>query len=131
MRVGGRLENAPIGYDGKHQLILPNRHKLIELIVRGEHELSRQVGKEHILSRLRRSYWIVKGRVAIKRVIGDCFVCKRQSGRCMDQVMANLPQDRISPDDPHFTYVGVDFFGPINVRQRRSQVKHRGVCSHA
>lgn len=61
LRVGGRLQNAPIGYDQKHQLILPNRHKLIELIVREEHELSGHVSKEHILSRLRRSYWIVKG----------------------------------------------------------------------
>ena len=61
LRVGGRLQNAPIGYDQKHQLILPNRHKLIELIVREGHELSGHVGKKHILSRLRRSYWIVKG----------------------------------------------------------------------
>ena len=94
--------------------------------MRKEHELSGHVGKEHILSRLRRSYWIVKGRAAIKRVISDCFVGKRRSARCMDQVMANLPQDRISPDDPPFTKVGADFFGPINVRQRQSQVKRYG-----
>lgn len=126
LRVGGRLENAPIEYDEKHQLILPNRHRLTELIVSEEHELMGHVGKEHVLSGLRRSYWIVKGRAAVRRVIGTCFACKRRNARRMDQVMANLPQDRVSPDNPPFTYVGIDYFGPISVRQRRSQVKRYG-----
>lgn len=122
LRVGGRLENAPIEYDEKHQLILPNRHKLTEMSIREEeHEVMGHVGKEHVLSRLRRAYWI--GRAAVRKVIGDCFVCKRRGARRMNQMMANLPQDGVSPDDPPFTYIGIDLFGPISVRQKRSQVK--------
>ena len=40
--------------------------------------------------------------------------------------MANLPRDRITPGKPPFTYVGVDFFGPFEVRQGRSRVKRYG-----
>ena len=41
--------------------------------------------------------------------------------------MADLPLDRIIPDQPPFTYVGVDFFGPFEVKRGRSHVKRYGV----
>lgn len=41
--------------------------------------------------------------------------------------MANLPKDRIVPDEPPFSRVGVDFFGPFKVKQKRSRVKRYGV----
>lgn len=41
--------------------------------------------------------------------------------------MADLPLNRISPDKPPFTSVGVDCFGPFDVKRRRSQVKRYGV----
>lgn len=41
--------------------------------------------------------------------------------------MANLPKDRITPDKPSFSYVGVDFFGLSLVRRGRSEVKGNGV----
>lgn len=41
--------------------------------------------------------------------------------------MADLPVERITPDLPPFTNVGVDLFGPIEVKRGWSKVKHYGV----
>lgn len=41
--------------------------------------------------------------------------------------MADLPQDRVSPDLPPFTHVGIDYFGPIEVKRGRVHVKRYGV----
>ena len=41
--------------------------------------------------------------------------------------MANLPHPRVTPDQPPFTCVGIDYFGPFYVRQKRSLVKRYGV----
>ena len=41
--------------------------------------------------------------------------------------MADLPLDRVSPDEPPFTNVGVDYFGPFGVKRGRSVVKRYGV----
>ena len=40
--------------------------------------------------------------------------------------MADLPKESITPDKPPFTAVGVDYFGPLEVKQGRSQVKRYG-----
>ena len=37
--------------------------------------------------------------------------------------MADLPADRITLDKPPFTSVGLDYFGPLQVRRGRSLVK--------
>ena len=42
------------------------------------------------------------------------------------QVKADLPVDPIQPDKPLFTFVGIDFFGPLLVKQGRSRVKRYG-----
>lgn len=41
--------------------------------------------------------------------------------------MADMPLNRISPDEPPFTSVGVDCFGPFEVKRGRSKVKRYGV----
>lgn len=41
--------------------------------------------------------------------------------------MANLPPDRLLPDHPPFTNVGVDYFGPFEAKRGRVQVKRYGV----
>ena len=40
--------------------------------------------------------------------------------------MADLPRPRVTPDQPPFTCVGIDYFGPFFVRQKRSMVKRYG-----
>ena len=40
--------------------------------------------------------------------------------------MANLPEEQITPAPP-FTYCGVDYFGPLLIKQGRKEVKRYGV----
>lgn len=43
------------------------------------------------------------------------------------QQQADLPLDRVSPEEPPFTYVGVDYFRPFGVKRGWSVVKRYGV----
>ncbi|XP_028517549.1 uncharacterized protein LOC110247780 [Exaiptasia diaphana] len=122
LRVGGRLENSSV----RHQIILPRCHRVTDLIIQACHEDCGHLGESYVLSHLRQRYWVIKGKSAVRRVIGKCFLCKRMNSLPMTQMMGELPKERVKPDDPPFTSVGVDFFGPIYVRQRRSHVKRYG-----
>ncbi|KAK3727377.1 hypothetical protein QZH41_006033 [Actinostola sp. cb2023] len=53
--------------------------------------------------------------------------CRRRQAPAARQKMASLPADRITPSKPPFTYVGVDCFGPFEVRRGRTHVKRRGL----
>lgn len=46
--------------------------------------------------------------------------------RLGEQLMADLPIDRVTPQQAPFTCVGVDYFGPLQVKRGRSQVKRYG-----
>ena len=40
--------------------------------------------------------------------------------------MVELPKERVTPGDPPFMYVGIDCFGPLEVKQGRSHVNRYG-----
>ena len=124
--VGGRLRNAPITEDAEHPILLPKKHHVTDLIVRKYHEELAHAGREHVLASVRLKFWIIKGRVAVRRVLRDCFKCRRRNAPTGEQRLANLPLERLTPDRPPFTFVGVDYFGPILVKQKRSHVKRYG-----
>ena len=127
LRVGGRLENAPLHRDAKHPIILPTSHHVVGLIISFYHQASGHSGTEHVLSMIRERFWIIKARAAVRKSLNSCFNCRKRQAPVGEQKMANLPRDRITPDKPPFTYVGVDCFGPFLVRRGRSQVKRYGV----
>lgn len=126
LRVGGRLENCNLPYDVKHQIILPTHHQVTKLVIESQHKEMGHLGEAYVLANLRQRYWIVKGKSAVRNVIGRCFLCKRINTLPAKQKMGDLPKDRLLVDEPPFTSVGVDYFGPMYVRQRRSQVKRYG-----
>ncbi len=126
--VGGRLKHLPTRFDDlKHPAILPKRHHIVDLIIKHYHLQSGHFGVEYVLSQIREKYWIVKARVPVRRVINSCFDCKRRLQQPAQQKMADLPPDRITSDQPPFTNVGVDCFGPFMVKRGRGLIKRYGV----
>ena len=78
------------------------------------------------MSRIRERFWITQGSSAVKSVLAKCVICRRSQASLCQQKMADLPEDRVQPDRPPFTSVGLDFFGPFQVRRGRSLVKRYG-----
>ena len=126
IRVGGRLTFANIAEDTKHQIILPKESHVTKLIIEHFHIASGHSGREYVLSLLRRKYWILKGSSTVRTILSRCFNCRLRQSPPVRQKMADLPEDRVTPDLPPFSYVGIDFFGPFLVKKGRSQVKRYG-----
>ena len=124
--VGGRLDNAPLEERAKHPVIMPPYHHVVQLLVRHYHIISGHSGKEYVLSLLRQKYWVIRGRLAVRHVLQNCFTCKRLQAGPVEQKMADLPADRVAAEKPPFSHVGVDCFGPYMVKQGRSLVKRYG-----
>ncbi len=68
-------------------------------------------------------FWIIGGKRLISSVLHHCVTCRKLRGKMEEQVMADLPPERLNIDPP-FTYVGLDVFGPWMVRARRTRGGH-------
>ncbi|XDV39580.1 hypothetical protein PO909_008806 [Leuciscus waleckii] len=117
LRVGGRLTRSSLPESIKHPLILSKDQNVATLILRHIHQQQGHSGRNHTLSTLRKKYWVTSANSAVRRVITECVCCKKYDGKMQEQRMADLPKERILPDKPPFTNVGVDYFGPITVRK--------------
>jgi hypothetical protein len=124
--IEGRLSRSSLPSAHKHQIILPKKHYIAVLIARHYHELSGHSGKEYVLALLRQKYWIINARCVIRQVQRSCMICRKRSAVPSVQKMADLPSDRVLPDSPPFTYVGVDLFGPFFVKLGRNEIKRYG-----
>ncbi|XP_017797043.1 PREDICTED: uncharacterized protein LOC108578262, partial [Habropoda laboriosa] len=67
IRVGGRLDNAPIAYEHKHPMILPAKHPLTKLIVEHEHRRLLHSGHQLTLASLRARFWPITGKQVVKK----------------------------------------------------------------
>ena len=105
---------------------MPKNNKVTELIIQEAYRIEGHSGVNHVMASIRRTFWILGGKSYIKTVLSKCMLCKKQLARQGEQIMASLPSDRISPDQPPFTNVGVDFFGPILTKIGRSYHKRYG-----
>ena len=106
---------AQASFDSKHQIILPRNDHVSNLLIEHFHLISGHSGREYILSLLREQFWVIKGSSAVKRILSKCVSCRRRQAPVLEQKMADLPEDRLTPDQPPFTTVGVDCFGPFHV----------------
>lgn len=127
LRVGGRLTKSAMPVDTKHPVLLSKHSRVAILILRDIHEKLGHSGRNYMLSQLREKFWIPQATSTIRKLISKCTVCRRLRGRVGEQKMAPLPEDRLVPDKPPFTSVGIDYFGPFEVKRGRGTVKRYGV----
>ena len=127
LRLGGRLSRSSMPAEAKHPIILAKDLHISTLLLRHVHQEVGHSGRNHMLSKLREKYWISGASTAIRSVLSKCLSCRRLNAQPVSQLMADLPSERVIPDEPPFTRVGVDYFGPFEVRSRRSVVKRYGV----
>ena len=90
------------------------------------HEYLGHAGREHVLSTLRQRFWLLQARTLVRQVLRKCVSCRKRNEAPMQQLMADLPKERLIPFEPPFTYTGVDFFGPFHVKRGRSAEKVYG-----
>ncbi|XP_030214395.1 uncharacterized protein LOC115545409 isoform X1 [Gadus morhua] len=126
LRVGGRLSRSALPVETKHPAILPKESHVSKLILQHVHNKVGHRGRNHMLSTLRRKYWIPHANAAARKIISECVICLKQRQRPGEQKMSDLPVDRVTADAPPFTHVGLDYFGPIEVKKGRSLVKRYG-----
>ncbi|XP_062714134.1 uncharacterized protein LOC134290921 [Aedes albopictus] len=124
IRMNSRIGAAStVPFGTKYPIILPKDHYLTALLVDSYHRRYKHQNRETVFNEIRQQFRIPKLRPLIQRVARNCQSCKLQKSTPRPPIMAPLPKARLTPHIRAFSHTGVDYFGPILVKQGRSLVK--------
>ena len=112
-------------YKTRHPKIIDSHHELAQLITEDMHRTYHHSPKEHLLNLIRQDYWIIHCRPAVRSVKFTCNYCYRLTVKPQEQQMGNVPECRLEPGMV-FRNTGVNYFGPMIIKERRSEVKVYG-----
>ncbi|TWW59233.1 hypothetical protein D4764_06G0007630 [Takifugu flavidus] len=84
-------------------------------------------GSDRVFAELRRQYWVLRGRQAVKHIQRTCTECKKWRGKPTVPLMADLPAARLRLFKLPFYSTGVDCFGTYQVKVGRRNEKRWGL----
>lgn len=117
IRVGGRLRLAAELEPGTmHPIVLDPIHPAIRLIIKDYDTCLLHPGPERVFAEIQRSYWILRGRQAIKRHQWTCTDCRKWRAKPIMPKMADLPPSRVRLTQPPFLSTGMDCFGSLLIK---------------
>lgn len=116
LRAGGRIGEADIPYDAKYPVIIEHNTRLSNLLMREAHKENNHGAVQIMIQYLRNSYWIPRVRSEAQAFYRSFVDCKRYRKEFGQQLMANLPVDRVTRGFP-FEITGVDYAGPFDLAE--------------
>ncbi|XP_055523244.1 uncharacterized protein LOC129717391 [Wyeomyia smithii] len=128
LRMQGRIDEcAHVEECTKHPILLPKRHSVTDLIIASVHEKFCHMNHQTTLNEIRRRFHVPGLRSVYRRVQGLCQLCKIRRAKPEPPEMSGLSFGRLQPFCRPFSYVGIDYFGPMHVVVGRRIEKRWGV----
>ena len=122
-----RLTHADIDVSAKYPVLLPSKHRVTTLIIEQVHQERQHIGVNSVMTSLRQQWWIPKARQRVKQTIRQCMRCKKERGApYVAPPIPPLPAFRLALSRP-FTVVGVDYGGPLLVRNKAKDKENESV----
>ena len=110
-----RKENM-LSYDNLPLFLLPYHHRLSTLYVEFIHARN-HTGTTSTMAKVRAVMWILNLRKLAKKVVSACVTCRRLRAKKVEQLMGQLPVQRLLPA-PAWQTTFVDFFWSVCYSRR-------------
>ena len=116
--AGGRLQ-CPVSESLKHSIILPSSSHITDLIT------VTTTATRHGARLFKTEISVLKGGATVRRVGGKCVLCRKRGSLSVNNSWLTCHSPSPSTGTS-FSHVGIDYFGPLLVKQGRSVVKRHG-----
>ncbi|XP_075254527.1 uncharacterized protein LOC142345945 [Convolutriloba macropyga] len=116
LRVGGRLNKAPLTYSAIHLLVFHSRSRIARLLIEKAHHDSGHQGVEHVKAHLQQTFLMIG--------------CRRWRADNVRPKMADLLELRFPDVNKQYPFVntGMDMFGPFYIEDKREGTQIHYVC---
>lgn len=120
LRITGRLNklNAVSPLETR-PILLCSKSLIAKCIVEDAHLHLCHGGAQLTMQYLRQQYWIVGAGTLVNSIIHRCVICCRYRQETARQLMADIPQMRLTPG-PAIERCGVDYAGPLRIKEIRN-----------
>jgi len=118
LRSKGRISKCTyFDYDVINPVILSRFHPFTSLFIMNCHKRVQHLGQDITLTYIRnKGVWIPKGRIAVKKVLNSCTLCKKFNVNAFKYPkFTDIPKHHVSLVKP-FEFVAVDFTSHIFVK---------------
>lgn len=124
IRMDSRLCAASfIPFEAKFPIVLPKTHPSTFLLLDWYHRSYLHENNETVINEIRQRFHVPSLRTQLRKVARLCMHCKVKKAKPYVPRMAPLPEARLSPFGRPFSFVRLDYFGPIQVKIGRSLSK--------
>ncbi|XP_062538499.1 uncharacterized protein LOC134206794 [Armigeres subalbatus] len=128
LRMKGRIDACEVVEEGtKHPILLPKHHTVTDLIIASVHQRYCHMNHQTALNEIRRKFYVPQLRSTYNRVRTRCQLCKNRLAMPAAPEMSALPPARLKAFCRPFSYIGIDYFGPMYVVVGRKTEKRWGV----
>ncbi|XP_075264725.1 uncharacterized protein LOC142356827 [Convolutriloba macropyga] len=128
LRAKGRLKRTNLTFETKHPVVLPSKHRAVELILSYQHKIFHHEGVEYIRNEVQKKFWIFGLRSALRAVKHNCVTCQLFTSGKTPQ-MSDLPTDGVTNFVRPFTNTGVDYFGPFEFKEAFQELRKDEIAS--
>lgn len=108
------MDRSELDYEMKHPYIVPQESRLARLLMKYAHRQTKHGAVQVMIQFIRQKYWITRLRSCLRKIVHKCVTCARMNAWTEEQLMAELPKERINVGKP-FLHTGVDYAGPFEV----------------
>lgn len=127
LRVRSKMGKLAKGVISKTPILLSDKGEFTRLLVYDNHRKYNHAGSYYLLHKLKSIYFIIKAYSTVKKVLTNCFHCKRFNSRPI-QVNANDYKEWIiNPIKQFFSVCFIDYFGPYVTNFGDQKVKTYGI----
>ena len=128
IRMRGRMQKSDLSWEETNPYLIPAKHILTRMIIRYYHTKYKHAPSSTLDNILRRQFWIVQGKVECRRVVEECFLCKKSNARLSHQRMGPLHDSilRYQITRP-FRALHIDYTGSLQILDRPMQIGEVGL----
>ena len=124
LRLSGCLRRASLEFGERHPVLILKKNHVGDLKAHHYHGQVHHQGHQTTHNAIRPAgFWLIGGHSTVTRELSKCVTCKKLRGTAMEQLMVDLPADRMEVAPP-FTNVASDVFGPWKTCSRRTRGGH-------
>lgn len=121
IRTNSKLKNLHADFQQRCPILLHNKNAVAKAIIRDTHIKLLHAGIYKTINIVRKEFWIPKLYTTVRKLISQCFICKRMYGRTISTNQNAYRSYRINPEEIPFRNLILDYIGPFKVKNCRNE----------